>query len=71
MPVYGEQNGGGFQKEDFNIEVEDEDYVPQMRGNEEDRMEDLKVKTILTSKLHMMDNSLKDNLQKQRIGGSY
>jgi hypothetical protein len=42
-----------------------------MRGNEEDRMEDLKVKTILTSKLHMMDNSLKDNLQKQRIGGSY
>jgi hypothetical protein len=28
MPVYGEQSGGGFQKEDSNIEVEDEDYVP-------------------------------------------
>jgi hypothetical protein len=42
-----------------------------MSGNEEERMEDLEVKTILTSKLHMMDNSLKDNLQKQGIGGSY
>jgi hypothetical protein len=42
-----------------------------MRGNEEERMEDLEVKTILTSKLHTMDNSLKDNLQKQGIGVSY
>ncbi len=71
MPIYGEQSGGGFQEEDFNTEVEDENCVPQMSGNEEERMEDLEVKTILTSKLHMMDNSLKDNLQKQGIGGSY
>jgi hypothetical protein len=33
-----------------------------MRGNEEERMEDLEIKTISTSKLQMMDNSLKDNL---------
>jgi hypothetical protein len=35
MPVYWEQGGGGFQEEDFNVEVEDEDCVtqkPQMKG---------------------------------------
>ncbi len=53
MLVYWEQSVTRIQEEDFNTEVEDEDLVtqkPQMQGNEEEeRMEDLKVKTILTS----------------------
>jgi hypothetical protein len=27
MPIYWEQNAGGLQEEDFDTEVEDEDYV--------------------------------------------
>ncbi len=55
MSIYLEQSGGGLQKEDFNMKVEDEVYVtqkPHMRGNDEkERMEDLKVKTILIIEL--------------------
>jgi hypothetical protein len=65
MPIYWERSGGGLQEEDFDTKVEDEDYVtpkPHMNGNdEEERMEDLEVKTILTSKLQMKDKSLDDN----------
>ncbi len=53
MSVYWEQNACGFQEDDFEMKVEDEDCVtqkPQIWGNEEKKwMEDSKVKTILTS----------------------
>ncbi len=35
MPICWEQNGGGLQEKDFDMEMEDEDYVtqkPQMWG---------------------------------------
>jgi hypothetical protein len=53
--MYWEQNTSGLQEEDYDMEVEDEDYVTQklqIRGNEkEERMEDLEVKKLLTLKL--------------------
>ncbi len=56
--MYWEQSVGGFQEQDFNTNVEDEDYVTQkqqIQGNEkEEWMEDFEVKTILISKLQMM-----------------
>jgi len=30
MLIYWEQSGSGFKEEDFNTEVEDEDYVKQI-----------------------------------------
>ncbi len=65
MSIYWEQSGVGLQEEDFDIEVEDEDYVtqkPQMRGNDKKKwMEDLEVKTILTSKLQIKDELWDNN----------
>lgn len=52
MLVYQEQSAGGLQKEDFGMEVEDENYVtqkPQMQGNEKEKqMEHHEVNIILT-----------------------
>jgi len=50
--------------------VENEDCVthkPQMRGNEEERMEDLEVKMILTPELQMKDKSLDDNYRNKEL----
>jgi len=51
--------------------VEDEDCVtqkPQMWGNEEEeQMEDPKVKTILISKLQMTNKSLNDNYKSEEL----
>ncbi len=53
------------------MEVEDEGCVtqkPQMRGNdEEEQMEDLEVKTILTLKLKMKDKLLNDNYRSEEL----
>ncbi len=71
MPIYWEQSGGGLQEEEFDMEVEDEGCVtqkPQMRGNdEEEQMEDLEVKTILTLKLKMKDKLLNDNYRSEEL----
>lgn len=71
MPIYLEQSGGGLQKEDFNMKVEDENYVtqkPHIMGNdEENRMEDLKVKTILTIEFQMKDKLLDDNYRSKEL----
>jgi hypothetical protein len=40
MQVYWEQNVGGLQEEDFDTNMEDEDYVtqkPQIWGNEKEK----------------------------------
>jgi hypothetical protein len=50
--------------------VEDEDCVPQephMRGNEKERMENPKVRTILIPKLQMKDKLLNDNCRKEKL----
>jgi hypothetical protein len=50
--------------------MENEDYVthkPQMRGNEEENMEDPKVKMILTPKIQMKDKSLDDNYKSKEL----
>ncbi len=50
--------------------MEDENCVPQksqMRGNEEERMEDLEVKTILSPKLQMKDKLLDDNYRSEEL----
>jgi len=53
------------------MKVEDEDYVtlkPQMKGNdEEEQMEDLEVKLILTLKFQMKDKSLDDNYKSEEL----
>ncbi len=82
MSMYWEQNVGGFQEEDFDIEVEDEDYVtqkPQMQGTEkEEQMENPEVKAILTLKLQRRNESLNDKyknkesrIQKFEVGVSW
>ncbi len=38
-----------------------------MRGNEEERMEDLKVKTILSPKFQMKDKLLDDNHRSEEL----
>jgi hypothetical protein len=73
MLVYWEQSVGGLQEEDYGTKVEDEDCVthkPQMRGNEEEeQMEDLEIKTIMTLDLQMKNKLLSDNYisEKSRI----
>jgi hypothetical protein len=50
--------------------VEDENYVPQkpqMRGNEEERLEDPEVKTILSPKLQMKDKLLDDKYRREEL----
>ncbi len=51
--MYWEQFASGFQEEDFDTQVENEDcvtYKPQIWGDEEKEwMEDSEVKTILIS----------------------
>ncbi len=71
MPIYWEQNGGGLQEKDSNMEIEDEDCVPhkpQMRSNDEKEwMEDLEVKPILTSKLQTKDKSWDNNYRSNEL----
>jgi hypothetical protein len=55
MPIYWEHNACGLQAEDFDMEVEDEDYVtqkPQMQHNEKkEQMKDLEVNIVLSLEL--------------------
>ncbi len=61
MLMYQEQNIGGFQAENFDTEVEDEDYdiqKPQIWNNKDDeQMEYLAINIILIVELHMTNES--------------
>jgi hypothetical protein len=69
MLVCWEQSAGGFQEEDFDTKVEDENcvtYKPHMRGNEEEeQMEDFEIKTIMTLDLKMRNKLLSDNYRSE------
>ncbi len=69
MPIYWEQNVGGFQEDDSVTKVEDVDNVtqkPHMQVNEEEeQMEDPKVNTILIFELQMINKSLSNNYRKE------
>jgi hypothetical protein len=72
MPVYWEQSMGGFEVEDSNTKVEDEDcdiQKPQIQSNEDEKlMEDLAVNIILIVELHMINKSMINNCTNARIG---
>ncbi len=62
MLIYWEDNVGGVQVEDFDMDKEDEDceiQKPQIQNIEdEEQVKDLVVNTILILELHMINKSI-------------
>jgi hypothetical protein len=62
MLIYWEDNVGGVQVEDFDMDKEDEDceiQKPHIQNIEdEEQMKDLVVNTILILELHMINKSI-------------
>ncbi len=72
MPVYWENNIGGLQAKDSDMEVENEDYEiqkPQIQRNEkEEQMKDLMVNKISILELQMTKNSVSNNCKSEGFG---
>ncbi len=72
MLIYWEQNVGGIQVENFNIEEENEDYEiqkPYMQSmKDEKQMEDLAINIILIFYRHMTNKSMSNNCRSEGFG---
>jgi hypothetical protein len=72
MPMYWEHNTCGLQAEDFDMEVEDENYEiqkPHIQNNEDvEHMEDLIINILLILELHMTNESMSDNYINEGFG---
>ncbi len=72
MSMHWEQSASGLQVEDFDMEVEDEDYdiqKPHIQSNEnEEHMKNLAINATLILELQMINKFVSNNYRSEGIG---